>query len=214
MDWCHFLAKIPRTRNLNKKWLITNVESELWAASIQDDPTMVGCGDGFFTSDGQGKMYLVGRGWVGGVTSEESVEGGELEGGAEVKRVEKAVFDGRGGRGVTQIQDEAGSSDHRSRRRGRERAGEGEREGGREARRLMQGLTDGSRRHVSKEAVGAYVFMWRRPWEEDERKRTEQLGSIDIILVGWFNILVRVFWWRVVNDFIPCIANLHYRHIE
>jgi hypothetical protein len=33
------------------------------------------------------------------VTSEESVEGGELEGGAEVKRVEKAVFDGRGGEG-------------------------------------------------------------------------------------------------------------------
>jgi hypothetical protein len=25
---------------------------------------------------------------------------------------------------------------------------------------------------------------------------------------------VRVFWWWVVNDFIPCRANLHHRHIE
>jgi hypothetical protein len=37
--------------------------------------------------------------------------------------------------------------------------------------------------------------MWKVLWKMDVSLRT-------------------VFWWRVINDFIPCRANLHRRHIE
>ena len=71
-------------------------------------------------------------------------------------------------------------------------------------------------RHGCYTVKSAYRCIYNEKWQSDEQERASTSGDLT-----WKQIWrlcvppkVRVFWWRVVNGFLPAKGVLHKRHIE